>query len=442
MTISVRAAFAGLALLACMSAGARDIYVDGVNGNDSAAATTSAPLRTIQAGVDQAKAGDRVIVRSGTYTEVNARSDAGYKGIQVRSKGTSSALVTIMAETTGGAIIDQKKGGVGFEVLGGSYVTFQGFIIRNCYGGGIKMEEGAASNNIVVDSNTIEYCDGLAGDNVGGVNLGGCSYCAVRNNIIREIKVGGVYYMNAAGVHGYGQSNCTIENNTISAAYTGIFHKRSAGIKGLIVRRNIITNVDRGVLYSVGGVGDPAHVDQEVYENYINAREAGVIGTVYETATQSHGLSIHNNVFSGTGIGIEIHGFADTVVQDNIFYNMGQDAIQQEFGNWKTELTTLSNDIFYPGMGIWLQRYGTGVQHLTALTTMLTATLFPSTSKVADPLFVNYANNDWHLASNSPGKGAAHDGRDIGAYPTGTGQIGASGKAPVAPQPPSNVSVQ
>jgi len=46
----------------------------------------------------------------------------------------------------------------------------------------------------------------------------------------------------------------------------------------------------------------------------------------------------------------------------------------------------------------------------------------PGTGEIhADPLFVNYNNNDFDLTENSPCRGAGEGGKDMGGrpYPTG-----------------------
>lgn len=449
-----------LALLICLAAaafsctaGAKTLIVN--NGMTAAAdtnvGTTVAPYKTISAAVKVAQPGDIVTVMSGTYTELTSASDVSKLGIQVREVGTASAPVLIQAQTPGSVIINQNSKGVGFEIMNSSYVTISGFVIENCYGGGIHMEEGAPSSNMVVENNTVNHCDGVAGDNVGGIYIGGCVNCTIANNNINDIKVGGVYYENGAGIHGYSQTNCTLSNNQITNAYTGIFHKRSSGKTGLLITNNVISNVTLGIVYSVGGAGDPPHENQRVYNNIINASNYGIYAVVYETSSPSQGLFIQHNVFLGSA-GITEWGYDGVVVQDNIFYNLSADAIDTQKGTWKSELTTMSNNLFYTGGTFYLQEYGTGAAQYSSVASFLSATGFPSTNKVANPMFVAPTSSNYQLASGSPAIGAAHDGTNIGAYPTGKEVIGLlSGPTSVSstgttttvtPDPPSNVTVQ
>jgi parallel beta-helix repeat protein len=449
-----------LALLICLAAaafsctaGAKTLVVN--NGMTAAAdtnvGTTAAPYKTISAAVQVAQPGDTVTVMAGTYTELTSASDVSIIGVQVREVGTAAAPVMIQAQSPGSVIINQNSKGVGFEIMNSSYVTINGFVIQNCYGGGIHMEEGAASNHVVVENNTINHCDGPAGGNVGGIYIGGCTNCTITNNSINDIKVGGVYYMNAAGIHGYSQANCTLSNNLITNAYTGIFHKRSSGQTGLLITNNSISGVTYGIMYSVGGAGDPPHENQRVFNNIINASSIGIYAPVYETSSPSQGLTIQHNVFLG-GNAINEWGYDGVVVQDNIFYNLTADAIDTQKGTWKSELTTMSNNLFYTGGTFYLQEYGSGAAQYSSVSSFLSATGFPATNKVANPMFVAPTSSNYQLASGSPAIGAAHDGTNIGAYPTGKEVIGLL-SAPtstsstgttttVTPDPPSNVSVQ
>ena len=445
------ALFCCIAALFSYTAGAKQIYVNnGLSAAvDTGPGTSTAPFKTIGAGIKAAQAGDTVLVSAGTYTEATTASDISTVGIQIRSKGTAAAPVVIQAVTPGSVIIDQKMTAVGFVVLNSSYVTLSGFTIQNCYGGGVRMFEGAPSTGMVIENMTVNHCDGVPGDNVGGIYIGGCTNCTISNNTISGITIGGAYNMNAAGIHGYSQSNCTLSNNVISNAFTGIFHKRSSGQTGLLITNNVISNVTYGIMYSVGGAGDPPHMNQRVINNIISSSNMAIYAPVAEASSTSQGLTIKHNVLLGAA-GIFTWGYDGVVVQDNIFYNLSGDAVGTEKGTWQSELVTMSNNLFYTGATFDLQQYGTGAAHYTTLASFLAATGFgASTNRQLNPLFVNAAGGNYQLAAGSPGIGAADDGSNIGAYPTAStvvGLLGSAGSssptAQVAPDPPSNVTVQ
>lgn len=76
---------------------AADIYV-ATNGLDTNAGTLDAPLASIQAAVDAAKAGTTIHVRNGTYSPAT--------NIKVKSKCTSAAPCTLMAHGNETVVVD------------------------------------------------------------------------------------------------------------------------------------------------------------------------------------------------------------------------------------------------------------------------------------------------------------------------------------------------
>ena len=66
-----------------MNLGARDLFVS-PSGNDSADGSEKAPLRTVQAALDRAKAGDVCKVREGTYREKAVFKSSGEEGKPLR----------------------------------------------------------------------------------------------------------------------------------------------------------------------------------------------------------------------------------------------------------------------------------------------------------------------------------------------------------------------
>lgn len=416
-------------LLLCAFSGlvhAKDIFV-APTGSDSNSGTSSAPKRTIQAAIDAASAGDRVIVRPGSYTERNSREGDSYPGIQVTRSG-----ITIMSETPGAAIIDQNYEAAGLVLRGSvSDVTISGFSIRQCLRGGVYMTNSSKKRRIVVDGNTITGCDGPSGSNVGGVYMASCSDCVISNNTISNIRVGGVNYQNAAGIHGYDQEMSVIEGNTIFDAHNGVFHKRSTGAKGLTIRRNVIRNVRQGIWYSVSGSGDPPHIDQEVYENVISASENCIRASARSTSSQSRGLFVKNNVLTGCKVGVVSGGVRNIVVQNNIFFDTDNDIVTRE-GSWRNELAMESHNVFHPSMRIVLQQYAdeTNVSSLSAWRPL---SGFGEGSIIADPQFAAPSSGNYTLRASSPAKNAGSDGRDIGAFP--------GGEVTSLPMPPATLVV-
>lgn len=105
------------------------IYV-ATNGNDSTAnGSTNAPYKTIMAAYKQAKPGDTVMVRPGTYTTVG--------GYMLQSNGTASAPITIKSEVQGGATIDMSNSRNPYHAILvlGNYNIIDGFKVTR---GGVE----------------------------------------------------------------------------------------------------------------------------------------------------------------------------------------------------------------------------------------------------------------------------------------------------------------
>jgi hypothetical protein len=105
-------------------------------GNDSNNGTSkSTPYATIQKAADVVSPGDTVLVGDGTYNTVKIDSDWS-SILRIRRGGTSSAWVTFKAENTWGAKIDginNVDSCVLFDYPGSpGYIRFEGFDIYNC----------------------------------------------------------------------------------------------------------------------------------------------------------------------------------------------------------------------------------------------------------------------------------------------------------------------
>lgn len=98
------ALFLFLALTAALSLNAADIHVM-TEGRDDASGSPQDPLRTIQAAVDRAVPGDRILVHTGVYPE----------SVRVTNSGTAEAPIRIQAAPGAVPLLD------GTEVIDGSW---------------------------------------------------------------------------------------------------------------------------------------------------------------------------------------------------------------------------------------------------------------------------------------------------------------------------------
>ena len=293
------------------------------DASDSNSGTESEPFLTMQRAADLAEAGDTVLVKSGVYEELSAGTpNTAVLGLKIQNSGTSTAPIIFAAYPGHHVVIDQGYQGVGFYLQGRDYISIDGFEIRNALVGGVWTTIDG-SIGVEVHNNLIYDIDGGASydveDNVGAIKLDGCSNCQVTNNELAFVRVDNdADRVNAAGVHSFDMEFTTIRNNHIHDVYNGIFHKRSSGETGAHVFNNLIHDTQIGVLYSVGGFGDPPHVDPLIEYNFFRNNLTAVKATTHETNLESFGLIVRHSAMRG-GTGINLRGMTDVIFEDNLF---------------------------------------------------------------------------------------------------------------------------
>lgn len=121
---------------------AADYYVS-TSGSDSNAGTLASPWRTIQKAVNTVKAGDKVLIRGGTYQEQ----------LWIGTSGTQSSPVTYTNCNGEEVIIDgnnftnpSKGGGTPLVGLTGDWINFSNITLR--YSGGIGLYSGGSHNTM------------------------------------------------------------------------------------------------------------------------------------------------------------------------------------------------------------------------------------------------------------------------------------------------------
>jgi len=421
---------------------ALDYYVDQSHpeANDTNPGSEVLPWKTIQKAADTLTAGNRVLVKSGEYTELPDRyPDKPVKGIKPQKSGTDNNPIIYQEAPGHRVIINQQNQGSGFYLVNKAYITIKGFEIKNAYDGGIYANY--TNNNIVIEDNHIHHVDGSRGANIGAVRLNGCSNCVVRNNKLHDVKVGGDQTnQNGAGVHSFDMTNALIENNEIFNVASGVFHKRSGSVNipGAVIRRNIIHDTHLyGLYYSVSGAGDKAHYQQNVYENiFYNIGNACVYASVNETSSLSQGIYIYNNTFDGSGVFLT--GFAGAEIYNNIFYKTqgwGKYAIitTNQYGH-TSRLDYAGNNLYFDNGTNILDLYGAKERKFNSLdewknanpSEVETLNIIPGINSFeSDPLFNSTTYRDYLLKPTSPGLasngavarlGSPNNAVNMGAY--------------------------
>ncbi len=143
------------------TAGATTFYV-ATSGDDAAAGSLDAPVRTIMRGVQMAGPGDTVIVRDGTYGHEGSTNDGDgmYAGqaspVTLSNSGTPDAWIVIQAEHKWGAILDcEMLCDAYINLANASYVVIRDFVLTRGYKEGIHSND--AAHHIALYGNRIEY---------------------------------------------------------------------------------------------------------------------------------------------------------------------------------------------------------------------------------------------------------------------------------------------
>ncbi len=276
-------------------------------GNDNNTGTISSPYFTINKAVSNAKAGDIIYLRAGTYNYTSKQA--------ISSKnGTSSAHIVIQSYPGEWAIINGSNITTTDDLIAvspGSYIDIKSLEIKNSTQAGISLYN---ANNCIIDNVTVHHSNGT-GIYVGASDSEPTSAmnhhntiknCTLYNNVLSNYGLnpsGGwnsaltlnthdnictgnnVYNNSGEGIGCYGRNNyvandtvhdnfsvdiyvnqtqgSTLENNTIICQNNTSYYRNGHAAIGIefaneansnyllntIVRNNVIQNVWRGMVY-------------------------------------------------------------------------------------------------------------------------------------------------------------------------------------------------
>lgn len=197
--------------------GASDGIFVSAKGNDSNSGTKQSPLKTVQAALNVAHAGDTIYIREGTYTGKNIFVNSGNASdgyITVTNYPNEKAELTL-ASGTNGAV---------FDLNGEDYIIIEGLKIGNLTGKnvyGILMPEG--TQNVIVRNNEIYKIKTNAPDNAVGEANGILMYgtgttadlaiknITIKNNTVHDNVNGWSENISASG----NCENVNIQNNKV-----------------------------------------------------------------------------------------------------------------------------------------------------------------------------------------------------------------------------------
>ena len=224
-------------------------------------------FQSIQAAINAANPGDRILVREGTYTgNLILNKQIILEGINrpaLQGAGTGS-VVTILADGC----------------------TVKGFVIGRS-GGDLTREDSGVllkSNRNVIEDNELR-------DILYGIYLYSSSGNALRRNHIRgrpQLDLGA----RGAGLHLWNSPDNLIEDNLITEERDGIYVQSSNGNR---IRRNRVTNLRYGLHYMSS--------DRNVFEDNLFANNIAGAAIMYSNKIElRRNAFIHNRGFSSFGI--------------------------------------------------------------------------------------------------------------------------------------------
>lgn len=357
------------AIAAPSYAQAKDIYV-ATTGNDNNAGTSAAPYQTIQRAFNVVNAGDRIVIRNGTYAKA-----------ELSRAGTSSAWITVEAENPGQAkIVNPTAANVGGGIYVYSSSAFTIFKGLDISGGqhAFSLEEGV--NDIKFIGNNFHDIGKICTDTHFGQT-------GIYMEAVQNITIEGNIFNNIGRLF-LGENGCNINNVNHDH---GIYINGSTNVN---IQNNIFTNVSRGwaiQFYSS--------------EDYLSSN-----------------INVLNNVFAGgnpdrDGFIVLAGRISNSNITNNIFYEGRTSGVglssPMTFSN-----VLLRNNIIKGG---------------TMLPRAQEGAIATNNLENTDPMVVNASTRDFHLRTGSPAINAGmtlsgvttdFDGRtrpqgsayDIGAY--------------------------
>ncbi len=413
----------------------RTLYVS-PTGDDTATGSSTAPWKTLQRAVQNARAGDLIIARPGRY----AGFVMGWDGPQ---NGTQTNPITVQAEP--GAIIESRNARTadGINLEGASYIVIDGFTVTN---GGTITRAGIRSvtnQGVVIRNNQI--------DSMGrwGILTGFSNNILIENNVTsRSQAEHGIYVSNAC-------VNPIVRNNQVWGNAGNGIHMNgdlSQGGNGLITNALVEKNLiyDNGRTGGSGINGDGVQNSKIINNVLYNNHASGISLYRIDGADGARNNLVANNtvLMASDGrwaLNIQNGSTGNTVI-NNILYNAHSfrgslDISADSLPGFASDYNVVMERFAVDGGSVqtlsqWTQRSGQD-QH----------------SVVAAPasLFLNAAANDYHLTGTSPARDAGTTraevrndrdgiGRPIGpAFDIGAYEFLSAGITP--PVPPANLRI-
>jgi len=371
-------------------------YYVSPSGNDSNDGSENLPWRTIQHAIDNVKAGEKILVKNGTYKEK----------IYIDKRGEEDNFILIEGEDRDKTIIEGssvERDTIFFE--NAEYVKFSNLKIINSQRAGIRL---SYSNHIELsdlkisncgkwgiftdfsDYTIVENCEVSGSKEEHGIYISNSSDNAkikgnrVFNNYACGIQINADPSMGGDGI----SSNCTIENNIVyNNGEGGGAAINLASVRNSHIQNNLIYNNKAGgiALWDDGQGYEWGCKDNEIIHNTIYFFDYDGRWAI-SLKNGSTGNSVYNNILLGGGSGgfeYDESSINNLKIDYNIYYRKD------------SEYFINNDDREEMRLGEW-QSKGYDIH---------------SFSKNPSDIFINISNNDFHLKS---GCSAIDKGKNAG----------------------------
>ncbi|MBN9520333.1 right-handed parallel beta-helix repeat-containing protein, partial [bacterium] len=368
----------------------RTLYVS-PTGSDSNNGSASSPWATLQKAASNARPGDMIVVRAGTYA-----------GFELTTSGTATNPIVFKADP--GVLVNAKapqvsysKGAINLE--GASYVVIDGFkIVMASYGSvnsnirsvsntGVIIRNNVIDNaawwgiltgfsqNVLIEKNTITNTQVQHGIYVGN----SADNPIIRNNYVANSRGSGIQINSDASQGGDGVvTNALIEGNTlINNARVLASSINLDGVQNSIVRNNLIYGNRNGIaLYQIDGAQ--------------GAKNNLIVGNtiVFDAGNGYYPISIVGGSQGSTG----------NQVYNNILFRTAGSS----YGSIGIDSASLSG--FKSDYNAVVDGFNTGGSATITLAQWRSQTGQDAHSVVATPdqLFVDWRNGNFSLKAGSP----------------------------------------
>ncbi len=401
-----------------MSTASATTYYVATTGSDSNSGTSSSPWLTLQYAVDTIASGDTILVKPGTYV-----------GCRMRTSGASGSPKTLAAETAGTVLINAPgalcRRPSCIEIISDDwgatpteYWVIDGFEVSSSPKWGI---DGIRCDHITVTDNVV-HNNGTTGVFT-GIHLAYGDYMLIERNESYSNTEHGLYTNNGAD-YGIARDNILHNNGALGVHMNG--DSKMDGSDGIMTDWLLESNIS----YSNGANGfDGDGVEYTVWKNnliYNNASKGihltcadGLINPRYDrivnnTIVVPVGAYYCVNFYKGKKTA-SLPGGNNNTIYNNILYNA--DITNTMRGSIMGVSTWLATSTWGSNYNVVVDRFAvddnktkyTLAQWRSTWGLDINSTLCLS----ATSLFVDPANNNYHLLSTSPAVNAGTTLTDV-----------------------------